>query len=85
MRRLKQRLSTNGKTMQLLLNPILDALEVARRAAGKTIGADDEISVDDRDDYWEFEFVPHKEVLGGGVQVSIAKDSFRVLRVVRGQ
>jgi hypothetical protein len=67
--------------MTMLLNPVLDGLEAARRA----IRPDDEVMMDDQGDRWEFEFVPHGDGLGGGAQVWIAKDDFRVLRIVRGQ
>jgi hypothetical protein len=46
---------------------------------------DDEVTVDDQGDHWIFEFTPRQDGFGGGASVSIAKDEFRVLRVVRGQ
>ena len=71
--------------MTLLLNPILEGLEAARRAAADTIRPDDEVSVDDQGDRWVFEFIPRANALGGGARVWVAKDAFQVLRVVRGQ
>jgi hypothetical protein len=71
--------------MSLLLNPLLDGLEVARRAAGDAASRDDEVTVDDLGDHWVFEFVPRGESLGGGARVSVAKDDLRVLKVVLGQ
>ena len=70
--------------MTLLLNPVLDGLEAACRAAADAIHPDDEVMMDDQGDRWEFEFVPQGDGLGGGAQVWIAKEDFRVLRVVRG-
>ena len=70
--------------MILQLNPLLEGLEAARRAAGDAIHADDEVSVDDRGDQWIFDFVPRDESLGGGGRVVVAKDG-RVLKVVLGQ
>jgi hypothetical protein len=71
--------------MIMLLNPLLEGLEVARRAAADAISPDDEVTMDDQGDHWVFEFVPQDDSLGGGARVSVAKDDFRVLRVVRGQ
>jgi hypothetical protein len=71
--------------MTLLLNPQLEALEVARREASTSAHGGDEVTVDDLDDHWEFEFVPQGDWLGGGARVWIAKEGFRVLRIVRGQ
>jgi hypothetical protein len=71
--------------MILLLNPILEGFEAARRAAGGAISHDDEVTVDDQGDHWVFEFIPRGEGLGGGARVSIAKEGFRVLKVIRGQ
>jgi CRISPR/Cas system CMR subunit Cmr4 (Cas7 group RAMP superfamily) len=71
--------------MILLLNPLLEGLETARRAAADAIHPDDEVTVDDQGAHWVFEFIPRGDVLGGGARVSIAKDKFRVLKVVRGQ
>ena len=71
--------------MILILNPILDGLEAARRAAAEAINQDDEVTVDDQGDHWVFEFIPRGDVLGGGARVEIAKGDFRVLRVIRGQ
>ena len=71
--------------MILLLNPLLEALQAARDAAGDAISPDDEVTVDDQGDHWVFEFVPSEESLGGGAGVSIAKDGFRILKVIRGQ
>ena len=71
--------------MTILLNPLLEGLEVARRAAADAIRPNDEVTVDDQGDQWIFEFVPQEDVLGGGARVSIAKDDLRVLRVVRNQ
>ena len=71
--------------MILLLNPLLEGLEVARRAAADAINPDDEVTVDDRGDAWIFEFIPRGDSLGGGASVSIAKKDFEVLKIVRGQ
>ena len=71
--------------MILLLNPLLEALQVARQAAREAIRADDEVTVDDRGDHWIFEFIPRKDVFGGGARVSIAKVDFRILYVLREQ
>jgi hypothetical protein len=71
--------------MILQLNPLLDGLDAARRAAGDAVRHDDEVTVDDQGDHWVFEFIPRGDALGGGCRVSIAKDGFRVLKFVRGQ
>jgi hypothetical protein len=71
--------------MILQLNPRLEGFEAARRAAADMVNGNDEVTVDDRGDHWVFEFIPKGERLGGGARVSIAKDGFRVLKVIRGQ
>jgi hypothetical protein len=71
--------------MILLLNPLLEGLQTARRAAADAIHPDDEVTMDDQGDHWIFEFIPQAETLGGGARVSIAKDGFRVLKVIRSQ
>jgi len=71
--------------MILLLNPLLEGLEAARRAAADAIHPNDEVTVDDQGIHWVFEFIPRGEMLGGGARVSVAKDDFRILKVVRGQ
>ena len=71
--------------MTMLLNPLLEGLEAARRAVADAIRPNDEVTVDDQGDHWVFEFAPQEDALGGGARVSIAKDDFRVLRIVRGQ
>jgi hypothetical protein len=71
--------------MILQLNPLLEGLQVARNAAGDAINLDDEVTMDDQGDHWIFEFIPREDMLGGGARVSIAKNDFRVLRVVRNQ
>ena len=71
--------------MILLLNPLLEGLEIARRAVADVIHPNDEMTVEDQGDYWVFEFVPRGDAMGGGASVSIAKDDFRVLKVIRGQ
>lgn len=71
--------------MKLELNPLLDGLDAARRAAGDIVHADDEITVDDRVDHWIFEFIPRDDTMGGGARVSVAKSDFRVLEMVRCQ
>jgi len=71
--------------MVLLLNPLLEGLEAARRAAADVIDANDEVTVDDQGDHWLFEFIPRGDALGGGARVSVAKDDFRILKVIRGQ
>ena len=64
--------------MSLVLNPLLDGLEAARRAAADAIHKDDEVTVEDQGTCWVFEFIPRGEALGGGARVTIAKDDFRV-------
>lgn len=71
--------------MPLLLNPLLEGLDAARRAAGDAIRDDDEVTVDDQGDRWDFEFIPHADALGGGARVSVAKEDLRILSVVRSQ
>jgi hypothetical protein len=71
--------------MILLLNPLLEGLQAARNAAADVINPDDEVTVDDQGVHWVFEFIPRGEMLGGGARVSVAKDDFRVLKVVRSQ
>ena len=71
--------------MTLLLNPILEALEAARRAAADSVQIDDEVTVDDRGDHWLFEFIPRQDSLGGGARVLVAKDDLRILKIVRSQ
>lgn len=71
--------------MTMLLNPLLDALQAARRAAADASHPDDDVMVDDQGDRWVFEFIPRDETLGGGARVTIAKEELRVLQVVRGQ
>jgi hypothetical protein len=71
--------------MTMLLNPVLEGLDAARRAAGDAVRPNDEVTMDDQGDHWVFEFVPRRDALGGGARVSIAKDDLRVLRVIRGQ
>ncbi len=71
--------------MTLLLNPLLEALHAARRAATDAVHPDDEVTVDDQGDHWLFIFVPQQDALGGGARVSIAKNDFRVLSVLREQ
>ena len=69
--------------MILLLNPLLEGLKAARTAAADAARPDDEVTVDDQGDHWVFEFVPQEDSLGGGVRVSVAKNDFRILKVVR--
>lgn len=69
----EQVLSSRARSLTILLNPMLEALEAARRAAADAVGHDDEVTVDDQGDHWSFEFVPQGEALGGGARVSIAK------------
>jgi hypothetical protein len=71
--------------MIVQLSPLLDGLEAARKAAPDAIHADDEVTVEDQADRWVFEFIPRGDALGGGARVSVAKDGFRILKVVRGQ
>ena len=71
--------------MTLLLNPLLESLDAARSAAPDAIHPNDEVTVDDQGDHWVFQFAPRADQLGGGAQVSVAKDGLRILRVVRGQ
>ncbi len=69
----------------LLLNPILEGLEAARKAAADAIREDDEVTVDDQGDHWVFEFIPKAEVMGGGARVSVGKEDCRVLSVILSQ
>jgi hypothetical protein len=71
--------------MILQLNPLLEGLQVARVAGAEAINPDDEVTVDDQGDHWIFEFIPRADALGGGARVFVAKQDFRVLRVIRGQ
>ena len=71
--------------MSLLLNPLLDGLQAARRAAADAIHDDDEVTVDDFGDHWSFEFVPRGDAMGGGARVLVAKQDCRILNVIRGQ
>jgi hypothetical protein len=71
--------------MILLLNPLLEALEAARRAAGDATDPADEVTVDDQGNQWVFEFIPRGESLGGGARVWVSKEGFQVLHVIRGQ
>jgi hypothetical protein len=71
--------------MTILLNPLLEALEVARRASADAVHSDDEMTVDDNGDHWIFEFIPKKNQLGGGARVTVAKKDLQVLKIVRGQ
>jgi hypothetical protein len=71
--------------MILQLNPLLEGLQAARNAAADAVHPDDDVTVDDQGDHWVFEFVPQGEMLGGGACVVVAKEDFRVLKVVRGQ
>ena len=68
-------------TMPLLLNPLLEGLQAARRAATHP----DDVTVDDRGDRWLFEFASHADALGGGARVAITKNGFRVISIVREQ
>ena len=69
--------------MILLLNPLLEGLKAARAAAVDAAKQDDEVTVDDQGDHWIFGFVPQEDALGGGARVSVAKNDFRILKVVR--
>jgi hypothetical protein len=71
--------------MILLLNPLLEALDAARRAAGDATDPTDEVTVEDQGDRWLFEFVPRGDALGGGARVSVSKEGFQVLSVIREQ
>jgi hypothetical protein len=71
--------------MTLLLNPLLEGLEAARRAAADAVHPNDEVTVDDRGDHWLFEFTPRELTLGGGARVTVAKSNFQILKVVRDQ
>ena len=71
--------------MSLLLNPLLEGLTAARRAASDAIGDDDEVTVDDLGDQWVFEFTPRRDSLGGGARVAVAKENCKILSVIRGQ
>jgi hypothetical protein len=54
--------------MILLLNPLLEGLEAACHAAANAISNND----------------VRGEALGGGARVSVAKDDFRILKVICG-
>ena len=67
------------------MDPLLEGLEAARHAAADAIHHDDQVTVDDQGDLWVFEFIPRGDALGGGASVSVAKDDFRIVKVIRGQ
>jgi hypothetical protein len=71
--------------MILLLNPLLDGLEAARRAAADAVDRNDEVTVDDQGDHWVFEFIPRGDAIGGGARVLVSKTDIRVLKVIRSQ
>ena len=71
--------------MTMLLNPLLDALEAARKAGASAIHPDDEVTVEENGGEWIFEFRPRKDTLGGGMRITVAKLDSRVVKVVRGQ
>ena len=71
--------------MILQLTPLLEGLQAARNAAADAANSDDEETVDDRGDHWIFEFIPRTDALGGGARVSVAKNDFRILKVIRAQ
>jgi hypothetical protein len=52
--------------MTLPLTPLLAGLDAARLATADAVNPDDEVSVDDRGDQWDFEFIPQGDALGGG-------------------
>jgi hypothetical protein len=68
-----------------LLNLPHEALHAARLATPGVTHLYDEVTVHDQGDHWLFEFVSRQDILGGGAHVSIAKDGFRVLNVLRHQ
>jgi hypothetical protein len=71
--------------MPLLLNPLLEGLAAARRAAADAVHENDDVTVDDQGDHWVYEFIPQEDTLGGGARVSVAKNDLQVLSVIRGQ
>ncbi|HET6248983.1 MAG TPA: hypothetical protein VFE47_14900 [Tepidisphaeraceae bacterium] len=71
--------------MILQLNPLLEGLQAARKAAGDAIKPGDEVTMDDQGDHWIFEFIPQGDVLGGGARVLISKSDFRILKVIHSQ
>jgi hypothetical protein len=71
--------------MILLLNPLLEGLQAARKAGADAIHQNDEVTVEDQGDQWVFEFIPQGEAPGGGARISVAKEGFQVLKVVYGQ
>jgi CRISPR/Cas system CMR subunit Cmr4 (Cas7 group RAMP superfamily) len=68
--------------MILLLNPLLEGLEAARRAAAENVRHDDEMTVEDQGDHWIFEFTPREDILGGGARVTVSKNDFHIVRLV---
>jgi hypothetical protein len=68
----------------IFLNPLLEALEVARKAGAGAVLPDD-VTVEDRGSEWFFEFIPNRDQLGGGASVTVNKNDLRVVRVVRGE
>jgi hypothetical protein len=71
--------------MILQLTPLLEALGAARAAAADAVATDDEVTVEDQPYQWVFEFIPRNDSLGGGARVTVSKQDFHVLKVVRGQ
>jgi hypothetical protein len=71
--------------MILQLTALLEALSAARTAAAEVVAPDDEVTVEDQLDQWVFEFIPRGDTLGGGARVTVSKEGFRVVKVVRGQ
>lgn len=67
------------------MDPLLEGLEAARRAAAKAAAPDDEVTVEDLGDRWVFEFIPYNDQLGGGARVWVAKDGFGILDVALNQ
>ncbi len=60
-------------------------VDKARGAAADLIRPESTASLYDGGDRWFVEFVPPKNVLGGGARVSIAKDDLRILAIVFSQ
>lgn len=60
-----------------------EAEKIARKAAGDALPEDARVLVDDRENHWRFTFLPQGRVRGGGVSVTVFKDTMEVTEIVR--
>jgi hypothetical protein len=60
-------------------------IDKARCAVAGVIWPDSKTRLYDDGDPWLFEFVPPKNVLGGGARVSTAKNELRILAIIFSQ